>query len=289
MGARLEDRVALVTGATRGVGLGIAQELGIAGATVVVTGRSRGGATTDDLPGTVEAAARVVTEAGGRGIGVVCDHTKAPDVRALMERVRAETGRLDLLVNNVWGGYEQYDATLFDLPVWEQPVWRWDKMFRTGVRAHYLTSRAALPLLLESDRPLLINISAGDRGRFLGDVQYDVAKAAVDRLGFALARRHRREGLVALTLHPGFTRTERVEAALEEGGAMDEAERQAAYARMHSPRFVGRAVVAVATASDAERSRWSGSAFRVGELGHALDFADVDGRRPAPFEIPADL
>lgn len=282
----MEGRIVLVTGGSRGVGRGIAHELGVAGATVYVTGRSRLGDTTDGLPGTVDGTARQVTEAGGRGIAVVCDHTKDTDVRALIDRIRADEGRLDLLVNNVWGGYEKYDAELFELPVWEQPLWRWDKMFEAGVRAHYTTSRAALPLLLESDRPLLINISAGDRGRFLGDVQYDVAKAAVDRLAFALARRHRREGLVALTLHPGFTRTERVESALEEPG-VDTPTKEESYARTHSARFVGRAVVALAL--DPEVGERSGGAFRVGDLGLEMKFTDVDGSQPEPFELPPDL
>lgn len=283
---RLSDRIALVTGATRGVGLGVAHELGVAGATVYVTGRSRAGSTTDDLPGTVDGAAAVVTEAGGRGIGVVCDHTADTDVRALVRRVEGEQGRLDLLVNNVWGGYEEYDQALFQLPVWDQPIWRWDKMFDTGVRAHYVMSRAALPLLLDSDRPVIINISAGDRGRFLGDVQYDVAKAAVDRLAYALARRHRHQGLVAVTIHPGFTRTERVEEAVE--GAEPDAETRAAqYAATHSPRYVGRAVVALAADPDvAERS---GGAFRAGDLGADYGFTDIDGRVIEPFELPDDL
>ncbi|MFW5951450.1 MAG: SDR family NAD(P)-dependent oxidoreductase [Gemmatimonadota bacterium] len=282
----LTDRFALVTGASRGVGRGIAHELGLVGATVYVTGRSRLGRTTDGLPGTVEETARLVTEAGGRGIAVVCDHTKDTDVRALADKIQEEAGRLDLLVNNVWGGYEQYDARLFELPVWDQPLWRWDKMFATGVRAHYTTSRATLPLLLRSDRPLLINISAGDRGRFLGDVQYDVAKAAVDRLSFALARRHREEGLVTYTLHPGFTRTERVEAEYE-GEEVPEGARERMQADSQSPRFVGRAVVALATASHLEKE--SGAAYRVDELGLELEFTDVNGSRPEPFELPTDL
>lgn len=286
MDALLTDRIVLVSGASRGVGRGIAHELGIAGATVYVTGRSRLGNTTDGLPGTVDETARLVTEAGGRGIPVVCDHAKDTEVRALAERIRTDSGRLDLLVNNVWGGYEDYDAELFELPVWEQPIWRWDKMFETGVRAHYTTSRATLPLLLESDRPLLINISAGDRGRFLGDVQYDVAKAAIDRLAFALARRHREQGLIAFTLHPGFTRTERVDSEFQ-GDDVSEKDRSRMRADTHSPRFVGRAVVALAMDTDVERA--SGSAYRVGDLGKELGFTDVDGSQPEPFELPADL
>lgn len=286
MSGSMRDAIALVTGATRGVGLGIARELGAAGATVYVTGRSQRGRTTDDLPGTVEEAAEMVDEAGGRGIGVVCDHTRHTKVQALVRQIEAEQGRLDLLVNNVWGGYEAYDARLFELPAWEQPIWRWDKMFETGVRAHYVTTRATLSLLLESKRPVVINVSAGDRGRFLGDVQYDVAKAAVDRLAYALARRHRHEGLVALSVHPGFTLTERVEDALD-AADLDEATRAAELAHTHSPRYVGRAVVALFT--DPALEERSGGAYRVGDLGAEYGFTDIDGRVIEPFELPEDL
>lgn len=179
--------ISLVTGASRGVGRGIAHEFGLVGATVYVTGRSRDdGPTTDDLPGTIDETARIVSASGGKGIPVPCNHTMAEDVERLAASIEKEQGRLDLLVNNVWGGYEQYDSALFSLPVWEQPVWRCDKMFATGVRAHYLMSRATIPLLLRSDSPLIVNISFGDEGRFLGDVQYDLAKYSVTRLGYAL-------------------------------------------------------------------------------------------------------
>lgn len=274
----LRGKIALVTGASRGVGQGIAHELGIAGATVYATGRSRAdGERTDDLPGTVDETAALVTEAGGKGVAVPCDHTDDAAVEDLAKRIERDTGRLDLLVNNVWGGYEAYDAELFELPAWEQPLWRWDKMLQTGLRAHYTTSRVVLPLLLRSTSPLLVNISAGDDGKFLGDVQYDVAKAAVDRLAFALAQRHRSDGLVALALHPGFTRTERVEAAFAEQGSTPPAE-------THSARFVGRAVVALA--SDPTVKERSGGAFKAGQLGLDYGFSDIDGSQPEPFVIP---
>src|SRR5262245_28873413 len=125
--------IALVTGASRGIGRGIAHELGLAGAKVFVTGRSRAdGPTTDGLPGNIDDTARLVTEAGGEGVALPCDHTDDRAVARLAAEVRQQAGRLDLLVNNVWGGSEQYDARLFELPVWEQPLWRWDKMFQTG-------------------------------------------------------------------------------------------------------------------------------------------------------------
>lgn len=271
----LKGRIALVTGASRGVGRGIAHELGIAGAIVYVTGRSReGGATTDDLPGTIDGTARLVTEAGGQGIAVACDHTDDGAVAAVADQIQREQGRLDILVNNVWGGYEQYDASLWEQPFWEQPIWRWDKMLETGVRAHYTTSRAVAELMIKATRPLIVNISAGDDGKFLDDIQYDVAKAAIDRLGFALARKLKRYGITALTIHPGFTRTERVEAEAppEE------------LTQTHSARFVGRAVVALAC--DPKLMDRTGGVFKAGQLGYDYGFTDIDGTQPEPFTIP---
>lgn len=271
----LSDRIAVVTGASRGVGLGIAHELGIAGALVYVTGRSRqGGSTTDELPGTIDETARAVSEAGGRGIAVECDHCDDDAVERLAARIREEQGRLDILVNNIWGGYEQYDPKLFELPVWEQPIWRWDRMMNAGVRAHYTSTRALVPLMLDGPHSLIVNISAGDEGRFLGDVQYDVAKAVIDRLAFALSRKLKRHGVAALSVHPGFTRTERVLA-----GAPAEALKLT-----HSPRFVGRCVVALA--NDPNVSERAGAAFKAGQLGLDYGFSDIDGSQPQPFRIP---
>lgn len=142
----LSGRVAVVTGASRGVGRGIAVELGAAGATVYVTGRSVDDDRTENLPGTVDGTAEAVTAAGGAGIAVRCDHTDDEDVRLLFERVTSEQGRLDLLVNNAWGGYEQYDES-FDAPFWEQSIRRWDAMFDAGVRPAFTASRLAVPLL----------------------------------------------------------------------------------------------------------------------------------------------
>lgn len=266
MDAELRGRLALVTGASRGVGRGIACELGRAGATVYVSGRSRaGGPTTDDLPGTIDGTARQVTEAGGEGIAVACDHTDDDAVEALAGRIGEAHARLDLLVNNVWGGYEEYDPEVWRLPVWEQPVSRWDRMWETGVRAHYTTTRAVLPLLLESERPLIVNMSFGDEDKFLGDVQYDVSKAATTRLGFALAEKLAGRGVVALTVYPGFTRTERVvESATDQE-----------MSGTHSPRFVGRAVAALAT--DPDVASKSGGAHKVAKLAAEYGFTDVKG------------
>ncbi len=266
---------AVVTGASRGVGQGIAHELGEAGATVIVTGRSReGGGTTEGLPGTIDETAQIVDAAGGRGIPLACDHTSDEAVEALVEKIGDEVGRIDLLVNNVWGGYEEYDGNLFELPLEEQPLWRWDKMMATGVRAHYTMTRAMVPLIVGTEQPLIVNISFGDRGRFLGDVQYDMAKAMSTRLAFAVGEKLRSQNIAAVAVFPGFTCTERVEA-----GALAEA-----LSETHSPRFVGRAVVALK--ADPDIMEKTGGAYKVGMLAEEYDFVDINGSRPAPFCIP---
>ena len=268
----LRGRIALVTGASRGVGRGIAQELGAAGATVYVTGRS----TTDDetieqLGGNVNSTAALVSESGGTGIAVRCDHTNDSEVEGLFERIRNEHGGLDILVNNVWGGYEQYDDDEFSTPFWEQPMSRWPLMFDAGVRAHYVASCLAVPLMLSKTNGLIINISAGDEGKYRGWVMYDTAKEAVDRMAFALSQELREHGVAALALHPGLTRTERVErfASPEE------------LATSESPRYAGRAVVALAT--DPDVMRRSGGAYKTGQLAREYGFTDVDGTQPPPF------
>ncbi|MFC6955368.1 SDR family NAD(P)-dependent oxidoreductase [Halorubellus litoreus] len=272
----LSSAVAVVTGASRGVGRGIALELGAAGATVYVTGRSVDASDApDELSGTVTGTADAVTDAGGDGIAVACDHTDDAAVAALAERIDDEHGRVDVLVNNVWGGYEEYDET-FDAPFWEQPVERWDAMFDVGVRAHFTTTRALASLLFAADDALVVTISSGDGDRYRGNVPYDVAKTADDRLGKAMAYELRGRGIASVVLHPGFTRTERVVAAFESTG-------EAVPETAHSPAFVGRAVVALAT--DPDVFDRSGDVRRVGELAREYDFADVDGTQPEPFDL----
>ncbi len=182
----LSGTVAVVTGASRGAGRGTALVLGEAGATVYVTGRSvRGAPSGPGREGTIDETAEAVEARGGSGIPVRCDHTSDADVRSLFERVRREQGRLDLLVNNAWGGYEQRsgepEVAFFDTPFWDQPLWRWDGMFTAGVRAHLLASRHAAPLLIQhrDEHPgLIVSTIAWAFGAYLGNVLYDTAKAA---------------------------------------------------------------------------------------------------------------
>src|SRR5262249_2327060 len=214
----LRGRVAVITGASRGVGMGIALALGEAQAVVYVTGRSDDGGTTEGLPGTIHDTAEAVTRRGGQGIPVRCDHTADVEVEALFARVSREQGRLDLLVNNVWGGYEHQDWSRFAAPFWEQPIRHWPGMFEGGVRANLVPTRLAVPLMLPHRRGLIILTTAWDRDKYLGNLFYDVAKAAVNRLAFAMARELQSHNVAVVALAPGFVRTERVLAAFAAAG-----------------------------------------------------------------------
>src|SRR5205807_827889 len=159
---------------------------------------------------TITDTAKSANARGGLTIPVQCDHTQVDQVECLFARVRQEQGRLDLLVNNVWGGYEQYEGARFVAPFWEQPLRHWDGMFTAGVRAHLLASQLAVPLMLQKHHGLLLSTTAWDRDKYLGNLFYDTAKAAINRMAFGVARELRPHGIAAVALAPGFVRTERV-------------------------------------------------------------------------------
>lgn len=289
----LQHCVAVVTGASRGAGRGIAIELGAAGATVYVTGRSTRAAPAtgyesllalsglDALPGTIDDTADAVTRAGGRGIAVRCDHGDEAQVQQLFERVQAEQGRIDLLVNNAWGGHESFDG-IFEAPFWRHPLSHWDAMMDRGVRHHLLASRAAAPLMVAQGRGLIVATTFWDRGHYLrGNLYYDLAKAAINRLAFGVAEELRPHGVASLALSPGWMRTEFVLA----GHHTDEAHWQQvpALARTESPRYLGRAVAALA--GDAQVMSRSGQVLRVADLAREYGFTDVDGRQVEAFEL----
>jgi NAD(P)-dependent dehydrogenase (short-subunit alcohol dehydrogenase family) len=275
----LRNTVAIVTGASRGAGRGIALALGEAGAIVYVSGRSvRGKATTEDLPGTIDDTAEAVTARGGKGIPIRCDHTVDSDVEALFARVKQVQGRLDVLVNNAWGGYENHDYRTFSAPFHEQPLRHWDGMFTSGVRAAMVASRYAASMMLPQRRGLIINITAWDRDQFMVNVFYDVAKNAINRLTYGLARELKPHHIVAIALAPGFIRTERVVRAFEAAGNTD-------YLNFtESAEYVGRAIVAVA--ADPNVMQKSGKVLAVGDLAEEYGFTDIDGRRIPAFKMP---
>ena len=276
-------RVAVVTGASRGAGRGIASVLGERGYTVCGTGRTpRDRLAGDGTPGTIEDAADEVTRRGGRGIPVRCDHRVDADVEALFARVREEQGGLDVLVNNAWGGYENYDSAAYLKRFWQLPTTYWQAFFESGVRMHFVTTRYAVPVMLGRERRepgLVISTVAWDHDKYLGS-WYDVAKHAVVRFIYGLAIEARQHNIAAVAVAPGFMRTERVLATPASdwpGGIID-------LNLTESPEYVGRAIAALA--EDPNVMEKSGRAFRVGELALEDGFTDVDGRQVPPFTIP---
>jgi NAD(P)-dependent dehydrogenase (short-subunit alcohol dehydrogenase family) len=271
--------IALVAGATRGAGRGIAVALGEVGATVYVTGRStRERRSEYDRPETIEETAELVTEAGGEGIAVAVDHLDPDAVAALVARIDAEQGRLDLLVNDVWGGEKLFQ---FDTPVWEHDLANGLRMLRLAIDTHLITSHHALPLLLRS-KGLLVEVTDGtaeyNATRYRESVFYDLCKTGVNRMAWGLAQELGPRGATAVALTPGWLRSEMM---LEHFGVSEDNWREATvphFCISESPRYVGRAVAALAT--DPDVARWNGESLSSGQLAQVYGFTDVDGTRP---------
>lgn len=275
--ALLTGKVALVTGASRGVGKGIALGLGEAGAIVYVTGRTvKEGQSAAKLPGTIQQTADEVTQQGGHGIALRCDHRNDAEVEAVFERIRADHGRLDILVNNVWGGYEYFsDGTEYwkEKGFWAAPFSRWDKMFQSGVRAHYVASALAAPIMVAQRSGLIVNISFFAAQHDHGGVAYGSAKAATDHMARCMAHELREHNVAAVSLYPGLVRTEGV---LLHSDYFD-------LSNSESPQFIGRAVAALAT--DPAIMRKSGQVLVAAALGLEYGFTDIDGKQPRPLTV----
>ncbi|PKO14414.1 MAG: oxidoreductase [Chloroflexi bacterium HGW-Chloroflexi-10] len=277
----LKGKVAIVTGASRNAGRGIARVLGEAGATVYVTGRSvrNSKPTTAYAFGNIDETAEIVTAQGGVGIPVACDHSIDAEVAGLFDRVKQEQGRLDLLVNNVWGGYENMEN--FDAPFWEQSFWRWDKMFTAGVRAHFTASCFAVPLMIPQRQGLIINTSFWDQDKYFKPLPYHLAKTTINRMAYGIALELREHNIAAVALSPGWLRTEHI---LREYQTDDlNAHMIDALATTESTQYIGRAVVALMT--DPNIMQKSGRVLTVGDLAREYDFTDIDGRQVSPFRI----
>ncbi|MEZ4217935.1 MAG: SDR family NAD(P)-dependent oxidoreductase [Myxococcota bacterium] len=264
----LSGRVAVVTGASRGIGKGCAIELGAAGATVYVTGRSvrEGDA---PLPGTVGATAAAVDEAGGRGIAVACDHRDDAQTEALFERVEREQGRLDVLVNSAYVVPRELTA---GRPFWETPLSNWDDMVGVGTRGAYVATHCAARRMVRARDGLVANVSSSGAAEYAWHVAYGVGKCALDRLTADAAHELRAHGVAVVSLWPGLVMTERMEGAAKRLPTLD-------FTTAESQRFTGRAIVALA--ADPGRLRWSGRAVASRELADVYGFTDVDGRLPA--------
>ena len=279
---RLDSRVAIVAGATRGAGRGIAVALGEEGATVYCTGRSVRGnlASGADRPETIDETAERVTAAGGKGIAVRCDHTVEEDVRSIVERVRSDHGRLDVLVNDVWGG----DAlTEFGKTFWQVNIANGRKMIDQAIWSHILTSHFAAPLMFDRGRSgtgLIVEITDGDFYGYRGNIFYDLVKSSVIRLAFIQARELRKQDVAVVAVTPGFLRSEFM---LEHFGVTadtwrDGAKKDPNFIASESPLYVGRGIAALA--ADPNVKAKSGRVFASWTLAREYGFTDVDGSRP---------
>ncbi|HEV2758665.1 MAG TPA: SDR family oxidoreductase [Acidimicrobiales bacterium] len=283
----LRGRVAVVAGATRGAGRGIAAALGEAGATVVCTGRSTraGGSARSDYnrSETIEETAELVTHLGGEGVAIAVDHLDAAEVGRLAERIQADHGHVDVLVNDIWGGEL---LTQWDTPVWEHDLDNGLRLLRLAIDTHLVTAYHLLPLVIDRPGGLHVEMTDGTAGynatRYRINAFYDLAKVAVNRLAFSLGHELEPHGATAVAVTPGWLRSEMM---LEIFGVAEENWRDApghtappGFAVSESPRYVGRAIAALA--SDPGRHRWNQKSVNSGELAGEYGFTDVDGSRP---------
>ncbi|MFD0052940.1 SDR family oxidoreductase [Streptomyces sp. NPDC127168] len=278
----LAGRVALVAGATRGAGRGIAVELGAAGATVYVTGRStRARRSEYDRPEAIEDTADLVTGAGGHGVAVPADHLEPEQVARLVDRIAREQGRLDILVNDIWGGENLFE---WDRPVWEHDLDKGLRLLRLAVETHAVTSHHALPLLLRGSGGLVVEVTDGtddyNRDHYRNSFFYDLAKTSVVRMAFALGHELGPRGATAVALTPGWLRSEIMldHYGVREDNWRDALDRVPHFAISETPRYVGRAVAALA--ADPGVARFNGRSLSSGGLAQEYGFTDLDGSRP---------
>ena len=274
----LEGQVALVAGATRAAGRGIARELAAGGAKVWCTGRStRGAPATPGRPETIEETAELIAAAGGQALAIRVDHTVDAEVEALAARLAADEGRLDILVNDIWGGDELID---WSGPFWKENIGAVRTLVDRAVLSHWITSRHLAPMMVEANRGLIVEVTDGEAAGYRGQLLYDFCKASANRLAYGMAWDLARTGVTALALSPGFLRSE---AMLERFGVSEANWRDAAdndpdFAFSETPHFIGRAVAALA--ADPLVRRKAGAALYVGDLADEYGFTDLDGSRP---------
>ena len=257
---RLNGKVALVTGASRGVGKGIALELIEAGATVYITGRC-----VEDMQYLY-----------GKGTAVECDHRNDEQVREVFRGISDEQGQLDILVNNVWGGYEnmiENGEFTWSRPFWQQPLWRWDAMFQSGVRAQYLASQLAAGMMTKQRCGLIVNFSFWAAQKHIGNVAYGVSKAATDKMTSDMSHELREYNVAVVSLYPGLVRTEKVMLAAE---WLD-------LSNSESPQFIGRAVTALG--ADPSVMKKTGKVLVAAGLAQEYGFTDIDRKTPRPLTI----
>lgn len=256
----LDGSVAIVTGGTRGVGRGVGCELARQGARVFITGRS--------APDQEHLDERIT--------GIRCDHSVDTQVEAAFRRILSEAGTINILVNNVWGGYERMveDGNFtWQKPFWDQPLWRWDAMFNAGVRAHYQASQLVAPAMITRKQGLIVNISFWAAQKYIGNVAYGVAKAATDKMTADMATELKPHGVAVVSLYPGLVRTEKI---MEAAKFLD-------LSNSESPEFIGRAIAALA--ADHDVLRYTGKVLVAAALAKEYGFTDIDGKSPRPLQL----
>ena len=282
MNKTLEGKVALVAGATRGAGRGIALELGAAGAIVYCTGRSTKDRRSEmDRPETIEETVELIEREGGRAVAVRVDHLEQEQVKEMIARIEREQGRLDVLVNDIWGG-DRYIQ--WNVPVWEHSLENGLRMLRLAVDTHIITSHFALPLLIKNPGGLVVEVTDGtaeyNDENYRLSLFYDLAKTSAIRMGWSLAHELKPHGCTAVTVSPGWLRSEQM---LDNYGVKEENWRDATKVQPHfiiteTPRYVGRAIAQLA--ADPEVARWNGQSLSSGQLAKVYGFTDVDGSQP---------
>ena len=277
----LKDRVALVTGGSRGVGKGVAIGLAEAGATVIVTARTRGGGESE-WPGSLDETVNAINAAGGNGAGLLCDHSDDDSVLTVFDRIQREYGRLDVLVNNVFAAPSVMPV---NVPFWQVPMSLWDTMQRVGLRSHLVASRLAVPLMLPQGRGLIVNTSSGGGIRYTFNVAFGVQKAGVDRMARDMAHELRGYGITAVSIWPGYIKSEKLAAQPDR---VPPALAKLIAERGETPQFAGRAVAALA--ADPDVMAKTGQILLVSELAREYGFTDIDGKiPPPPSRDPAPL
>ncbi len=270
---RLDGCVALVTGGSRGVGKGVAIGLAEAGATVVVTARTRASGMSE-WPGSLDETIAAIEAAGGRGLGLLCDHSDDESVRAVFERIRRDYGRLDILVNNVFAAPNVMPV---NVPFWKLPTSLWDTLHRVGLRSHFVASQFAVPLMLPQKRGLIVNTSSGGGVRYTFNVPFGVQKSGVDRMARDMAHELKPYGITACSIWPGYIKSEKLAAQPDR---VPPALAKLIAERGETPIFVGRAIAALA--ADPGMIEKTGQILLASELAMEYGFTDVDGKVPPP-------
>jgi dehydrogenase/reductase SDR family protein 1 len=277
----LKDRVTLVTGGSRGVGKGVAIGLAEAGATVIVTARTRNGGESE-WPGSLDETVKAINAAGGNGAGLLCDHSDDNSVQAVFEQIQREYGRLDVLVNNVFAAPSVMPV---NIPFWQIPMSLWDTMQRVGLRSHLVASQLAVPLMLPQRRGLIVNTSSGGGIRYTFNVAFGVQKAGVDRMARDMAHELRRYGIAAVSIWPGYIKSEKLAAQPDR---VPPALAKLIAERGETPQFAGRAIAALA--ADPDVMEKTGQILLASELAREYGFTDIDGKiPPPPSRDPAPL